>query len=77
MATQILLILLLIVANGVFALAEFALVSARRARLEELADEGRPGASIALELSKSPNRMLSTVQVGITLVGIPVSYTHL
>jgi putative hemolysin len=65
-----LLILILILANGVFAAAEIALVSARRVRLEQRAEEGNPAARAALDLSLSPNRFLSTVQVGITLVGI-------
>jgi putative hemolysin len=72
--TQILfesvLILLLLVANGVFAMTEIAVVSARKARLKKLSDEGDTRAKRALELAESPNRFLSTVQVGITLVGI-------
>jgi putative hemolysin len=67
---EILLILLLFIANGVFALAEIALVSARRARLQHRAEQGDPGAQIALELAREPTRFLSTVQIGITLVGI-------
>ncbi len=63
-------ILALLVANGVFAMTEIALVSARKARLRKLADEGNPRAAVALELADAPNRFLSTVQVGITLVGI-------
>src|SRR5690606_16390809 len=70
MGTQLLLILLLIVANGIFAMAEIAVVSARRARLEARAEEGDEGARRALELSTNPTRFLSTVQIGITLVGI-------
>jgi len=62
--------LLLILANGVFAAAEIALVSARRVRLEQRAEEGNASAKTALELSNAPNRFLSTVQIGITLVGI-------
>jgi putative hemolysin len=65
-----LLILILILANGVFAAAEIALVSVRRMRLEQRAEDGNAGARTALDLSLSPNRFLSTVQVGITLVGI-------
>ncbi len=60
----------LIVLNGVFALSELALVSSRRARLAAFAEEGRAGAVRALELSADPGRFLSTVQIGITLVGI-------
>ncbi|MEN4041117.1 MAG: hemolysin family protein [Anaerolineaceae bacterium] len=65
-----LLIVLLILANGLFAAAEIALVSARRVRLEQRAEEGNAAAKTALELSNAPNRFLSTVQIGITLVGI-------
>ena len=67
---QILIILLLIVANGLFAMSEIAIVAARKARLQQLADKGNRGARIALELSNSPNRFLSTAQMGITLIGI-------
>lgn len=63
-------LLLLAVVNGVFAMAEIAVVSARPARLEQRAQEGSPGASTALELTQSPGTFLSTVQVGITLIGI-------
>jgi putative hemolysin len=61
---------ILIVLNGVFALSELAIVSARRPRLKTLADNGRVGAAKALALAESPGRFLSTVQIGITLVGI-------
>lgn len=64
------LILLLILLNGVFAMAEIAVVSSRKARLQRLADEGRAGAAVALALQESPSRFLSTIQVGITTVGI-------
>ncbi len=67
---EILLVLLLIVSNGVLALAEIAVVSARRIRLEQRAAEGNPGARVALELAAKPTRFLSTVQIGITLIGI-------
>lgn len=70
LALEILVIALLLLANGLFAMSEMALVSARPARLRALADAGRPGAALALELTASPNRFLSTVQVGITLIGI-------
>lgn len=63
-------ILGLIIINGLFASAELALVSARRSRLRALAEEGRRGAQVALALLDDPTRMLSTVQTGITLVGI-------
>ena len=61
---------ILILLNGVFALSELAIVSARRPRLKTLADNGRVGAAKALALAESPGRFLSTVQIGITLVGI-------
>jgi putative hemolysin len=61
---------LLILLNGVFALSELALVSSRKPRLRALAEQRRPGAGTALRLSEDPGRFLSTVQIGITLVGI-------
>jgi putative hemolysin len=67
---QILIILLLIIANGFFAMAEISLLSARRVRLEQLEEEGDKRATTALEISGSHNRLLSTVQIGITLVAI-------
>lgn len=70
MALEILFILILILANGVFSGAEIAIVSSRKHRLEQLADKGRRSARIALRLAESPNEFLSTVQVGITLIGI-------
>lgn len=60
----------LILLNGVFALSEMALVSARKVRLLERANRGHSGARAALQLAESPNRFLSTVQIGITLVGV-------
>src|SRR5690348_13335570 len=66
---EIAVILLLLLANGLFAMAEIAVVSARKGRLRQLAiDDSR--ARAALELAESPNSFLATVQVGITLVGI-------
>lgn len=67
---DIAIILLLIILNGVFALSEIAIVSARRIRLEQQAKEGNSGAKVALDLAEEPERFLSTVQIGITLVGI-------
>lgn len=67
---EIALIFFLLVANGVFAMAELAIVSSRRARLLRRAEEGDLGAKAALSLLDSPNEFLSTVQVGITLVGV-------
>jgi putative hemolysin len=68
--TEVLLILVLIIANGIFALSEIAIVSARKARLQQLANEGDEGAKAALNLANAPEHFLSTVQVGITLVGV-------
>jgi putative hemolysin len=68
--SEILLIVLLLLLNGVFAMSEIAVVSARKARLQKRADDGSAGARRALELAEEPNRFLATVQVGITLVGI-------
>lgn len=67
---EIIIILLLILLNGIFAMAEIAIVSARKSRLQHLANEGNKNAQAALELANSPNRFLSTIQIGITLVGI-------
>lgn len=67
---EVTILLLLLVANGVFAMTEIAVVSARKMRLRQLAERGDDRARVALELAASPNRFLSTVQVGITLVGI-------
>lgn len=67
---NILIVLLLIAANGIFAMSEIAIIAARKARLQEQAEGGNKGARIALELSSAPNRFLSTVQIGITLIGI-------
>lgn len=67
---ELLIIFLLLLANGVFSMAEIAVVSARKARLREMAEKGDARAGTALELAESPNRFLSTVQIGITLVGV-------
>ncbi len=66
---EFVLIIVLCMANGVFSATELAMVSARRGRLQQQADEGSRGAQAALQLQEDPNRMLSTVQVGITLIG--------
>jgi putative hemolysin len=65
-----LLILLLVGVNGLFAMSELAIVSARRPRLKAMAKQGRRGAQTALDLAEDPGRFLSTVQIGITMVGI-------
>ncbi len=67
---EILIILGLILLNGLFSMAEIALVSARKARLEAQANKGDKRAKEALELSEHPDKFLSTVQIGITLIGI-------
>lgn len=67
---EILLILGLILLNGLFSMAEIALVSARKARLEGQANKGDKAAKEALELANHPDTFLSTVQIGITLIGI-------
>jgi putative hemolysin len=64
------LILLLIALNAVFALSEMAVVASRSARLQHLEEDGRPGAAAAAALHRDPARFLSTVQVGITAVGV-------
>ncbi|HSP86674.1 MAG TPA: hemolysin family protein [Ignavibacteriaceae bacterium] len=61
---------MLVILNGIFAMAEIALVSSRKARLEEKANKGNKGAKTALLLLQKPEEFLSTVQVGITLVGV-------
>jgi putative hemolysin len=63
-------ILLLIIVNGFFAMAEIALVAARNARLRPLAEASNPGAQAALELKADPSRLLSTVQIGVTVIAI-------
>lgn len=70
MTSEILVILMLMVANGLFSMSEMAVVSARRGRLQEWVEQGNSKALLALELANSPNRFLSTVQIGITLIGI-------
>jgi putative hemolysin len=67
---EILLILVLIIGNGIFAMSEIAVVSARKARLQQQINQGNAGALAALKLANSPSRFLATVQIGITLVGI-------
>jgi putative hemolysin len=67
---EILLIALLTVLNGVFAMSEMALASSRKARLATMAEAGDAGAAAALRLMEQPTRFLSTVQVGITSIGV-------
>jgi putative hemolysin len=70
MLVHVVILLLLIAINGLFAMAEMAVVSSRRTRLEQLADEGSRGARAALRLLDDPTRFLSSVQIGITLIGV-------
>jgi putative hemolysin len=70
MLVELSIILFLILANGLFAMAEFAVVSARKPRLQYLAQRGNLGAQAALELANAPSNFLSTIQIGITLIGI-------
>jgi putative hemolysin len=67
---EIIIIFLLILLNGVFSMSEIALVSSRKGRLESSAKRGDMNAKIALDTANQPNRFLSTVQIGITLIGI-------
>ncbi len=70
---SLIIIFLLIVANGFFVAAEISIIAARKGRLEQLAEAGNRSAKLALELSKDPDRFLPTVQFGITLVATFVS----
>ena len=67
---DIVLLLLLILLNGVLAMSEIAVVSSRRARLQNLADNRTHGARAAMALNSEPSTFLSTIQVGITTAGI-------
>ncbi len=68
--TEIVVVLLLLVANGVFAMSEISIVAARKVRLQQRADDGDRRAAAALALANAPSQFLSTVQVGISLVGV-------
>jgi putative hemolysin len=70
LAIEIATLVLLTLLNGVFAMSELALVSSRKARLQSMAERGNRGARMALRLIDDPSRLLSTVQIGITLVGV-------
>ena len=67
---EIAVLLALIVLNGLFAMSELALISARKARLQKLIDEGDSGAIAAVKLGENPTRFLSTIQIGITSIGV-------
>ena len=67
---EIIIIILLILLNGLFAMSEIALISARRSNLTARAKQGNKAAAKALQLAQDPDRFLSTIQIGITLIGI-------
>ncbi|WP_214854322.1 hemolysin family protein [Exiguobacterium sp. s166] len=67
---NLMIVLLLILANGVFAMTELALLSSKKSKLQQYADEGKKSAQVALDFLERPTDLLSTVQVGITLIGI-------
>ncbi|MDU5395462.1 MAG: hemolysin family protein [Negativicoccus succinicivorans] len=67
---QIALLLILIIANGVFSATELAIVSAKKPRLAQRASQGDSGAKAALEIAQDPNQLFSTIQIGITAIGI-------
>ena len=66
----IVVILLLIMVNGIFVMAEMAVISSRKSRLQQMANEGSGTAERALDLATSPDRFLATTQIGITLIAI-------
>jgi putative hemolysin len=72
MINELLIIFCLIVLNGILSMAEIAIISSKKTRLESLAKKGSVGAKMALDLASKPTRFLSTVQVGITIIGILV-----
>ena len=67
---DILILVILIGMNGAFALSEVALITSRRARLQHMDEESVPGARRAMDMNADPNRALSTIQVGITSIGL-------
>lgn len=67
---SIVIVLVLIVANGVFAMTEISIVTSKKNRLEKLRNEGNSKAAYALKLAENPNQLLSTIQIGITLIGV-------
>ena len=69
-ALEISVILVLILLNGAFALSEIAVISARKVRLRQDVEDGKPGAAEALRLAEHPGDLLATVQIGITLIGV-------
>jgi len=67
---ELTILIFLVLLNGVFALSEMAIVSSRRPRLKAMADKGNVGAKVALRLLDDPSKLLSTVQIGITAIGV-------
>ncbi len=67
---EILIVVILIILNGLFSMTELAIINARKGLLEEKAEAGNRGASMAIELAEDPNEMFSTIQIGITLISI-------
>ena len=67
---EVFILLLLIIINGLFVMTEIALVSARKARLESMANKGDAKAKVALDLAENPEKFLSTAQIFITLISI-------
>ncbi len=70
MLTEILIVIALTVINGVLSMSELAVVSSRPVRLKVMAEQGNKGAATAIRLAEDPGRFLSSVQIGITLVGV-------
>lgn len=70
LSVSIIIILILIIANGIFSMTEIAIVTSRNARLEKLEEDGDKRAKYALKLAENPNQLLSTIQIGITLIGV-------
>ena len=66
----LILFFLLILINGMFAMSEMALITAKRSRLAKLAEEGNRAAAVAVKLGQEPTRFLSTVQIGLTVIGV-------
>lgn len=67
---SIIIVLILIIANGVFAMTEISIVTSKKNRLEKIKAEGDSRAGYALKLAENPNQLLSTIQIGITLIGV-------
>src|SRR5574343_302522 len=67
---DVLILVVLFLLNGIFAMTEIAIVSSRKVRLQQWADEGNRGAAAALKLAEEHTRFVSTIQIGITLIGI-------